>query len=84
MNKWLMKLGAGWALDHWKQIVAWVLARLREPSTYGGLFALLLTNLHLTFSADAQDVGVKAIMNLAAFLAIVLKEKGIITETQGD
>lgn len=59
---------------NWKQLVEWLGARLREPSTYAGL-AIVMASFHF---ADAQDWA-KAVasigMGVGGIIAIVLPEK---------
>lgn len=52
----------------------WILARLREPSTYAGIGVLLgLIGFHIPDATVAA--GSQALMALAAFVSIILKDK---------
>lgn len=53
----------------------WVIARLREPSTYGGL-ASLLTLVGVTISPEFQDAIVAAGVAIGGALMVFMREKG--------
>jgi len=56
-------------------MLVWVVARLKEPSSYAGL-AGLLTAAHLCTNCNDHSQALTSFgVGLASFLAIVLKEK---------
>jgi hypothetical protein len=65
------------------QILAYLLARFSEPSSYAGLGAVLALigwNLPQPFLADLAQ----ALAALCALLALVLKEGGLLGGASGD
>jgi len=57
-------------------VVSWFLARLREPSTWAGIAALIAgTNVGID-AASATDALVAISSAVAGLLALVIKEKG--------
>lgn len=55
-------------------ILAYVLARLREPSTYAGLAGLLAAN-HIASSSDLAAAITSIMIGAASLVAILMAEK---------
>ncbi len=62
-----------------KPFALWALARLREPSTYAGIAALVASMTFLPHAAEIAalipQIGA-GVVALAGFVAIVVSEKG--------
>ncbi len=57
------------------EIVRNILARLKEPSTYAGLAALLLS-LGISIDESILSLVIAGLTTVAGVMALVLKEKG--------
>lgn len=54
--------------------LTWVVARLKEPSTYAGISGLL-TTYHLPHAADLAPLIINILISAASIAAIFLPEK---------
>ena len=78
MKDWLASVALGWVKGHWQTLLGWALARLQEGSTWGGIGLWLIAHGLLPDAADLKVALVKLGLTLAGFVAIVLKDKGIL------
>lgn len=53
----------------------WIIARLREPSTYGGI-ASLLTLVGVTISPEFQEAIIAAGVAIGGVMMVFMREKG--------
>ena len=53
----------------------WIIARLREPTTWGGI-ASLLTLVGVTVSPEFQDAIIAAGVAIGGVLMVFMREKG--------
>lgn len=53
----------------------WIIARLREPTTYGGLTALLGV-IGVTLNPELQDAIIGVCVSVGGLLMVIMREKG--------
>lgn len=58
-----------------KDFTDWIVGRLREPSTYAGLAAVLAGTFHAKYATAEADIISNLGMALGGLMAIVLAEK---------
>jgi hypothetical protein len=61
----------------------WAGARLREPTTYAGLFVFVGSHFGLTFAPELQGEITQALIAIAGAALIVLNGEGTITRVKG-
>lgn len=53
----------------------WIIARLREPTTYGGLTTLLGV-IGVTLNPELQDAIIGVCVSVGGLLMVIMREKG--------
>lgn len=57
------------------RFVDWIIARLKEPTTYAGTGILALVIQNVVLSPELADALVRALPAICGILAVLLKEK---------